>query len=185
MRLFVAVAVPAHARAALSVAIAPLRARHGDLRWIPATNWHLTVAFIGRVSVGQRLRAQQAVDAAAHQTRPCAVTLDGTLGRFGHRVLWAAVADDDGGLTELAAAVRGALATVGIVVDDRPFRAHLTLARARRGQRVPRVRSPVTAVGLPARWTVGRVALMASRPQAGGSVYRDVATWPLRDTQAG
>lgn len=185
MRLFVAVAVPPRARRALAAAIAPLQARHRDLRWVPAGNWHLTMAFIGRTSIGQRPRARQAVCAAARAVGPCEVVLDGTLGRFGHRVLWADVADEHGGLTVLATAVRESLSAVGIVIDDRPFRAHLTVARARRGQRVPHVRAAVTAPGLPARWTVDRIALMASQPQDGGSVYRDLATWPLGDARVG
>jgi 2'-5' RNA ligase len=59
-------------------------------------------------------------------------------GRFGSRrrptVCWAGVAGDVEGLTALAGRLAGAAGAVGLPVEDRPFRAHLTLGRWRPGQ---------------------------------------------------
>lgn len=183
VRLFVAVPVPDPARVALSTAVAPLRAAHPDLRWTRPEGWHLTLEFLGHTSTGGRLRAQLAVGRAAAPARSVDLAIDGRLGRFGDRVLWARVDDRDGGLAALAGAARMALADHGFEVEDRAFSAHLTLARGRRGRRLPRDRR-ITGTGVPARWTATTVALMASRPGPGGSRYRTVATWPL-GTSAG
>lgn len=178
MRLFVAVAVPEPQRAALATAVSPLRAAHPDLRWTRPDGWHLTLAFLGRTSTGGRLRAQLAVGLAAARSVAVDLAIDGRLGRFGDRVLWVRVDDHDGRLAALAEAVRGALREHGLPVDDRAFRAHLTLARGRRGRRLPRDRW-IAGTGVPARWTATRVALVTSRPEPGGNRYRAVATWPL------
>jgi len=179
VRLFVALDVPASIRGALTDALAPLRARHHTLRWIPPGDWHLTLAFLGPTPIARRLRAQIALRAVASTAEPFPLLLDGRLGRFGDRVLWAAVASAGHGLTELATAVRDELASAGVVTDDRPFRAHLTVARARRDHTVPRVSTPLALRPHAGRWTVRRMALMASQPARGGGRYRAVATWPL------
>jgi 2'-5' RNA ligase len=177
MRLFVAVDVPATARRALSTAITPLRQRHDGLRWARAASWHITLAFLGEVSVGGRIRAVNALHRATAWATPCPVTLTGRLGRFGDRVLWAALEPDDDSLRMLVDDIRRELEASGLPVDDRPFRAHLTLARGRRGQTMPRQRT-LAAPGLPCRWLVATVVLMSSRPgQRNG--YRTIATWPL------
>jgi 2'-5' RNA ligase len=178
VRLFVALAVPESARGALVAAVAPLRAAHPDLRWTRPAGWHLTLAFLGAGSVGDRVRAQLAVGRAAATAAPVDLAIDGRLGRFGDRVLWAHVRDRDAGLAALADAVRIALVDHGFAVDDRAFRAHLTLARGRTGQRLPPDRR-ITGSGVPARWTASTVALIDSRPGADGNRYRAVATWPL------
>ncbi len=179
MRLFVAVDVAQAARDALAASLSPLKQQHTALRWIPSANWHLTLAFLGDTPVGRRQRAQIALQAVARRARPCDLTIDGRLGRFADRVLWVAVASSAPGLPTLADAVQDALRGTGLTIDDRPFRAHLTLARARRGQRIPRVPPTLDGPALPVHWTVSTVALLSSQRDDGGSRYRPVATWPL------
>ena len=177
-RSFVAVQMPAEAVAALTTAITPLRQRHSGLRWARSTRWHLTLAFLGELSTGGRLRALQALRRATWHTPRFEVMVPGRLGRFGERVLWAAVETDDESLAMLVATIRQELAAEGVLYDDRPFRAHVTLARGRRQLTLPRTRT-LTAPGLPYRWPVTAVALMSSDPNGQGNGYRTVATWPL------
>lgn len=177
-RSFVAVEMPAGAVAALTTAITTLRERHSDLRWVRSTRWHLTVAFLGELSIGGRLRALRALRRATRRTEPFEVTLSGRLGRFGERVLWAAVETNDDALVALVATIRQELADEGLDYDDRPFRAHITLARGRAKVMLPRTRT-LTAPGLPYRWPVKSIALMSSDPEGQGNGYRTVATWPL------
>jgi RNA 2',3'-cyclic 3'-phosphodiesterase len=140
MRLFVALPVPDPVRDDLDGRVQPLRDAHPGLRWTDAAGWHLTLAFLGDVAaLGPVVDAVGPV-AAAH--RPAALAL-GEAGRFGDRVLWVRIVDDPAGaLRELGAEVTAALLDAGFEVDDRPLRAHLTLAR--RG-RAGVDRSPVTA----------------------------------------
>jgi RNA 2',3'-cyclic 3'-phosphodiesterase len=186
MRLFVAIDIPAEARRALSDAVAPLRDRHDELRWTRPASWHLTLAFLGDLPIGGRIRAVTALHLATASAHSCGVTLSGRLGsfrgRYGDRVLWADVEPVDSNLQMLVDCIRHELKAAGVTFDDRPFRAHLTLARSRCGQALPRVRA-LTGPGLPCQWAVPRVVLMASRVGQ-ASQYRTIATWPLRGVSA-
>lgn len=182
LRSFVALELPHEVRDALAVAVAPVRSELVSLRWVPPANWHVTLAFLGRIGLADRVRAQIALQTAARSAVPCALELDGRVGRFGDHVLWATVSSDGGGLDTLAVAIRGALDDAGMAVDDRPLRAHLTLARARRGARIPREVTLPVGAGLPMRWTARRVALLGSVPSGGAVRYRRIASWPLTGT---
>jgi 2'-5' RNA ligase len=73
------------------------------------------------------------------------------------------------GLEGVAAAVDEALAGVGVAPEDRPFRGHLTVARARGRASLPR---ELAGAPLAARWVVDEVALVESTLQgARGSRY--------------
>jgi 2'-5' RNA ligase len=183
-RLFVAIGIPSAARDALSAAVTGLRVRHDELRWSRPAGWHVTLAFLGELDVGGRVRAVTALRRATVGAAPCAVTLSGRLGRFGERVLWAAVEPDDDGLHTLVDGIRRELSAAALPIDDRPFRSHLTLARGRRGQAMPRTRM-LTGPGLPCGWAVTTVALMASPRNGQRNGYRTVATWPLSGAPAG
>lgn len=178
-RLFVALDVPAAVRTALATVAEPLRVRHRHLRWVAPTDWHVTLAFLGALDPAQRVRARLALHAVAGDASACRVAVDGRVGRFGDRVLWAGL-DDDGGVGALAARVRAALGDADVPFDDRPFRAHVTLARGRRGRPVPSAATAAPAGALPVEWTARRLDLMASRARPGvDGRYRAAATWPL------
>lgn len=180
-RLFVAVAVPEEVRAAVADAVAALRGRGGKLRWTDPGNWHLTLAFLGETPLERLGEIEAACAQAAAEAAPLTLRLDGSAGHFRRAVLWARLADAPA-LDALAARVRELLVPVRpSLAEERPFHAHLTLARARRGQQVPR--RLVEAYDGPAvTWTVTELELLRSRLGQGpdGSArYEPLATWPL------
>jgi 2'-5' RNA ligase len=104
----------------------------------------------------------------------------GGAGRFGDRVLWTRVHTPDG-LRALAASVGAAARRCGIAVDERPYRAHLTLARGRLGTDLrPAVEALRGFTGTV--WTADALHLVRSRLGAGPggtAVHEVVETWPL------
>ncbi len=124
-------------------------------------------------------------------------------GRFGDRVLWAGLRDGrfsgaaavDGAvltvLARLAADITNAAAGAGIRMDDKPFRPHLTLARA--GGRVrPRLDlRPLAADLAPFEggpWMASEIHLIHSTlgmGPDGGAVHREIASWPLGGSPSG
>ncbi len=180
VRLFVAVQVPADVRGVVEERLEPVRGRFDGLRWIPPDAWHLTVCFLGHVApaVGDAVAA--GLPAAVAGVGPVAATL-GAAGRGGRGgVLWLEVASE--GLVALAARVRRLATDCGIAVEDRPFRGHLTLARARGRDRVPTgAVDAVTGADLPAlTWTATAVELMRSHLGGGRPArYEALATVPL------
>lgn len=171
MRLFVAVEVPPFVRDAVAGAVAPLRAGLPGLRWVDPSRYHLTVVFLGSVGDSEVGAISDGVAAGCAGFAPFTLRLDGRIGTFGRRVVWAGLQRSPE-LTRLAGSVAGHLPQPLELRDEAEFTAHLTLARANR----ERVRlGELEAVAIPEMaWTVERVVLMRS---AGG--YEVVASFPL------
>ncbi len=131
MRLFVAVYPSAPAVDSLRAALP----RDDALRWTPAEQWHLTLVFLGEVAEDRVPELRERLGRAASRSTPMQLGF-GAAGTFPKqarhgRVLWSAVTGDVDELTRLAERCAAAARRTGVTVEDRPFRAHLTLARAR------------------------------------------------------
>jgi RNA 2',3'-cyclic 3'-phosphodiesterase len=153
------------------------------IRWTTSDQWHATLLFLGEVPEDPDLMAEMEealLRAAAEIEGPVEATLGPVTRRLGPAVLCLPVT----GLEPLAASVRrhlGELVAEGaqdLLPDGRPrpFHGHLTLARARRGRRIPH-----RLVGMPvaATWQVDHLTLVSSNQQAGGSRYATVLQAPL------
>ncbi len=197
---------PAAVTDALCTAVHRARAAAPDLRWSAPDRWHVTLAFLGQVPDERRGDLDARLARVARRHGPIAVETVGG-GHFGDRVLWTAVrprsvtaqpgrtaarpgaaAAPAGALGALAAGVRRAAERAGAAAgaDDRPLRAHLTLARVPdRGHRGHRGLGPLVellrADVEPLPWTVDRLVLMRSVDGGPGAapVYRQEASWPL------
>lgn len=191
VRLFVAVHPPEEALAELAAALEPVRGTApAGLRWAPPAQWHLTLAFLGEVPVEAVPALEAELAHVARRHGPARLRIAGA-GRFGDRVLWAGLADGDGGpggrpgpgvlvLRDLAGATVRRVAKAGIATGAR-FKAHLTLARARDGADLrPLVDALRGFAGSP--WTADELCLVRSRLGAGpdrGSAYETLRAWPL------
>jgi 2'-5' RNA ligase len=138
VRLFVAVAPPAAQIGALDAALgsAVLGSRDEALRWVPPEQWHLTLVFCGEVSPTVVPELTERLTRGVARTPRFALRI-ATAGSFPKqaaraRVLWAGLGGDVEALTRLAERCAAAARRSGIAVEDRAFRPHLTLARARR-----------------------------------------------------
>jgi RNA 2',3'-cyclic 3'-phosphodiesterase len=167
VRLFVAVVPAAEAIGHLDRAAAPVRVACADLAWIPAERWHLTLAFYGEVADRELPRVERRGLRATKGVAGLDLHFAGA-GHFGDRVLWVGVAGERDGLRALA----GALAT-----DGRPYRPHLTLARAR-GDGDPRPAATMLAPYDGPGWRAAEVVLFRSHlgPQPR---HEPLARWPL------
>ncbi|QBI21277.1 RNA 2',3'-cyclic phosphodiesterase [Egibacter rhizosphaerae] len=176
-RLFVGVLVGEEAARDLDEALAPLRREHSRLTWIARERWHLTLAFLGEVDPDTAAAADLAVEEAAGVHPPMTVALDGSLGRFGRGVLWAGIVASSE-LDALAADVRSRLTARGVGFDDKPFHAHLTVARPPRRGRLP---SGITDgfAGPTTRWTLEAVHVVRSERGRGGGRYVTRSRSPL------
>ncbi len=136
MRLFVAVNFTGQVRDAVADAIERLRLYNPPWRWAHRDNWHVTVKFLGETlprDVEPITRCLQDIS-ARHTT--FAMSLSG-LGGFPDlsrpRVLFFSVEQGKEELTRLAADVEnGLFEAAGIPRENRPFRAHATVARIKK-----------------------------------------------------
>jgi 2'-5' RNA ligase len=104
-----------------------------EVRWVRMDGLHLTVRFLGATDPTRVAAVSAAVDAIASGVAPFRVTIAGA-GAFPSaarpRTLWLGVRDGQAELADVAAGLDESLVARGWPHDDRPLRAHLTLARA-------------------------------------------------------
>lgn len=179
MRLFVAVDPPPSAVRALDQAIGD---RDPQLRWVPPEQWHLTLVFCGEVD---RARVPELCDrlgraaarSAAFPLRLCGV---GTFPKrsAAARVVWMGVDGDVPALTRLAERCSAAARRTGIDVEDRAYRPHLTVARARREAVDARAQLDRLSGFGSEEWTVTSVRLVHSTLGAGVR-HETLESWAL------
>ncbi|MBV9292844.1 MAG: RNA 2',3'-cyclic phosphodiesterase [Frankiales bacterium] len=106
------------------------------LRRVVRAQWHLTTAFYGDVDERLVDELRERLGRAAGRTPSARLALRGA-GTFPAqstraRVLWVGVEGDVATLTRLADRCVAAGRRAGVDVDERSYRPHLTIARARR-----------------------------------------------------
>jgi 2'-5' RNA ligase len=133
VRLFAAVDPPPDEVAAFA---AVLGSQDTRLRYVPPEQWHLTTAFYGEVP---ERHVDELTDRLGRATaKSPALTLQlsgvGTFPRQAARakVLWAGVTGDTDDLSRLADRCIAAGRRIGLAMEDRAYRPHFTIARARR-----------------------------------------------------
>ena len=137
-RLFVAVPLPETAREAVAAIVGAVRAQPlpegmRDVRWVRLDGLHVTMRFLGPTPPEREAPTVAAMERAAAAAPPGEGRLagSGAFPRHGRpRTLWIGI---DGGVDTLgaiAATLGRELEAAGWPHDDRPFRAHLTLARS-------------------------------------------------------
>jgi 2'-5' RNA ligase len=171
LRLFVALELPAAARAAL-VAFRDAAADPEIWRPIPPEALHLTLAFLGRRPSTDVSTIEGVLHAAAGPAPRLALRDALLLPPRRARVLCASLADLDGTLAALQARVSDGLAAAGVYVPEkRPYRAHATVARLR-----PRARAPrsVDATLEPLEFAGEALTLFESRLHPHGARYEPV-----------
>jgi 2'-5' RNA ligase len=138
--LFIALNLPESLRRALWDVVAPLRNLELPLRWVGPDGLHLTLKFLGEVADDREpelIEALRRAAGAGPEPHPFSITLRG-FGGFPDvrrpRVLWVGI-EPEPALELLQDRVERQFATLGFSTEARPFRPHLTLARAERDAR--------------------------------------------------
>jgi 2'-5' RNA ligase len=135
-RLFVAAPLTAEATAAVADVVERIRAGEPEgrgVRWVRLDGLHLTLRFLGPTPEARIPELVDAVASVADGVEPFTITVRGA-GAFPPtgrpRTIWLDIRDGVERLEGLAERLDGRLADAGWERERRPFRAHLTLARA-------------------------------------------------------
>ena len=171
--------LPDAARAAIEAATQLLRPTLPGFRWVPAENLHLTLVFLGWVDPGEVDPIRAELESAAAVAAPFRAGL-GAAGRFPDRgkarIVWFGFTSGAAELEGLAGRVR--LAVAKRVAEDRPFRPHITVARAREPARIPAGALDVAPLGVEV--AVDAVTLFRSHLGAPHPRYEPIARLGLR-----
>jgi 2'-5' RNA ligase len=178
VRAFFGLPVPEPQREELGRFIAKCAQVAPEFRWTATANLHLTIRFIGAID---RPLAETIAGALARRAL-AAFELDlGTIGTFGRgraaRVVWLGLRAGAEAAAALAAQVEVECSRAGLAREERPFQAHVTLARAR-------ARDGSALTGLQALpplypWRAGEMILYSSRLTRTGATYDVIRTLAL------
>ncbi len=176
MRLFLAINLPPEDRSAIVAATEKMRAAAPGISWVGEERLHLTLKFLGEYQDSDVAQLRDRMRDVAAALRPMTLIMGG-LGAFPNllhpRVVWMGVGQDPR-LELLYHDIESACATLGVAVEGRAFRPHLTLGRAK--QPVSRegalaLRDAARATDFQSTIEVSTVDLMQSTLSPAGSRY--------------
>jgi 2'-5' RNA ligase len=177
VRLFFSVPLPDAARTAAAKVVREMRRAAGaeaPLSWTKDEQLHFTIAFLGEQPEDALPRLREAAASCA-ELRAFPVDLRGA-GAFPNarrpRVIWLAVGDGAEQLEQLAGRLCTALRERGFVIEERPFRGHLTAARVKPGGERAASRALQSAPrDTIAKFTVASLCLMQSKLSPRGAQH--------------
>jgi len=150
-------------------------------RAVPASNFHLTLAFLGSVALSRMASLHDIAARCAASCQTSALPLVVTLDTFEYwrrqRILCATASVTPPAAVALARTLKRALTAGGFAPDVKPFRAHATFARKVHGAEDRLQATPI-------RWSFEHLHLVESETHTEGSIYRTVASWRLGTVSA-
>ncbi len=156
------------------------------VRWVPASNIHLTIKFLGDVSRTNVEILTKILRSEVSRHRQFEIRVNG-LGAFPSirrpRVVWVGV-EAPPTLLSLQRSIEAETVRLGYAPEERPFSPHLTLGRVAHNatpEEVRKVADALTAlkVGELGCAVVDHVCLFRSDLQPGGAVYTPLFSTPL------
>ena len=189
-RVFCAIELTEEARFRVAERINTLRrlAPRARAGWAQAEKLHLTLKFLGDISVGRI----DDLSAAAARAAANVAAFPLTLSEAGHfpprglpRVLWLGINDPTGNLARLREALEMEAARAGFARETRPFHPHLTIARLRDPKDARQLaalhrETPFASLA----FNVSEVIVMRSELGPGGSRYTPLARIEVRGQRA-
>jgi len=135
VRSFVAIHLPDEVKAELASLEDKLKARrHPFVKWVDPESMHLTLRFLGDVTLDSVPQIVEAISRVAPTHAPFKLQVSGT-GAFPGwqrtQVVWVGVGGDLDKLNALQKGLEFALSPLGYPPESRSFSAHLTLGRLR------------------------------------------------------
>jgi 2'-5' RNA ligase len=186
-RLFIGLKVPADAQQALESAVLKItndkqlsqQFDQKGIQWIPRENWHVTLLFCGWLPEVCLSKIVKGLAGVAGRNPPARVRLVGLEGfpetRVQHsgRDMLVAVVKADEGLKALQQDVSEVIGSqLGLQLNDRPWRPHISLARFRRPWEMQ-------AVPLRHQSEVAAITLFESHLDMTGAQYMPLSDHPL------
>lgn len=184
MRCFIAIELPEPIRHRLSGLQEALASLDREVRWTRPEQIHLTLKFLGEVPDREVLGVCEALAGAATLCEPIDLEIGG-VGCFPERgaarIIWVGVAGPPPSLTRCHAAIERACADVGFAPEDRAFRPHLTIGRARAARGSHQLRPALTRhEGFSAgRFVAEELVVFQSILQPGGPIHTVLSRSPL------
>ncbi len=156
------------------------------VRWVPVENIHLTLKFLGDVSIANLDMLKRVLQTEAGGHRGFEISVGGG-GAFPNtrrpRVIWVGV-ESPPDLFSVQAGIENQMARLGYAREERPFSAHLTLGRVSRNVEPDDVRQigvmlETTKIGFLGAALMREVHLYKSDLRPDGAIYSRLFSAPL------
>jgi len=183
LRAFIAIELPEPVKEALGALSRRLQRPGERVTWVRTERIHLTLRFLGEIDQEAIVKLSAILSDAYAGMAPFALSVKG-VGAFPNvrrpSVIWAGIGPVDGVQAAHDAAEQAAR-TIGLPVENKAFRPHLTLARIRDRRAASALTARLEAergfVG--GEFTVGRVSLFSSELTPKGPIYRRLGEFPF------
>ena len=185
VRSFIAVELPDELKAGLTQLQARLKSgKQSGVKWVDPNSIHLTLKFLGNVSVDRIDEITAAMEKAARGVSPFHLEVK-ELGVFPNlrrvQVVWVGLSGGVDKLAQLQQGIESNLAHLGFTPESRPFAPHLTLARLRSGvspEEKQRFGQLVASTSLELSYTVEvkAIHLMRSQLTREGAIYSRISS---------
>ncbi|MBA7659372.1 RNA 2',3'-cyclic phosphodiesterase [subsurface metagenome] len=189
VRSFVAIELPEELKAGLTQLQAQLKSGEQPwVKWVDPYSIHLTLKFLGNITVDRVGEITRAMEAAAQGIPPFHLVVKG-LGVFPNlrrvQVAWVGLSGELDKLSQLQQRIESNLARLGFAPESRPFTPHLTLARLRNQASLDerqRFGQLITDTRFEAAYTieVDTVSLMRSQLTREGAIYSRISSVGLK-----
>jgi len=135
VRSFIAIELPDELKAGLTQLEAQLKMEKSpSVKWVDPYSIHLTIKFLGNITVDRISAITRAMETAAQGISPFQLKVTG-LGGFPNlkrvQVAWVGIGGEVDKLSQLQQRIESSLVPLGFTAESRPFTPHLTLARLR------------------------------------------------------
>jgi len=189
VRSFIAIELPEELKAGLSQLQAQLKTgKPPAVKWVNPYSTHLTLKFLGNITVDKIGEITKAMEVAAQGIPPFHLEVKG-LGVFPNlrrvQVAWVGINGEIERLSQLQQRIESNLVPLGFAAESRPFTPHLTLARVR-GQASPDERQSFGQLIAGTRFeavysfNVDSVNLMRSQLTREGAIYSQISSARLK-----
>ena len=176
LRTFIAIELGPQVQKTLGAVQEQLRKADADIRWVKPGNIHLTLKFLGEISV-KKIKAVSesfpSIFSAFHAFDIAVPHLGVFPGKGNPRVLWAGIEQGAAQATAIAQAVEDYLAKLGFPKERKEFVPHITLGRVRSKRNLPALQAALNdfVFPQPCRGRVSAVTLFKSTLTPQGSIY--------------
>jgi RNA 2',3'-cyclic 3'-phosphodiesterase len=186
IRAFIAIELPAEIKVKLTQLEEQLKSSRLNAKWVTPESIHLTLKFLGNISVDSIPNVQEIMEEASLSVAPFQIGMSG-VGVFPSpqraQVIWAGLNGDLDKLLELQKLIDTGLSRLGFVPESRPFTGHLTVARMRDESRSVE-REAAANMAETTRFEgplflVESISLMRSQLRREGPIYTCVVNVPL------
>ncbi|RJQ67548.1 MAG: RNA 2',3'-cyclic phosphodiesterase [Desulfobacteraceae bacterium] len=180
IRTFIAFELPAAIVQLAGALQTDLKAQGLNLRWVRPQNIHLTLKFLGEIAPARTADVAGAMRKALKAGAPFELRVQG-MGVFPGlrkpRVLWIGLGGQTDALQKVYAGLEDELAALDFPKEDRPFKAHLTLARMDRRIDAQLLLQGIQAAGgfEPKTFQASELILFQSELKPQGAIYTPLA----------